>query len=413
MSTLGIPAARMRTYSSYELLGVAIENNPARASAVRLRVEGIGLESHWELLDAVEKNLPEELAETLQRLNHDSISTLELASLSTGLTAAVANLTRELLVDRGENPALALGLTDPGCWQTADGEVHGYTSLCDAAALAESLGVSIIDAFPARDLALSGRGGPLDSLPLWLLLHNSRRAQLIIDIQDSTHLTYLPASCEASGAARMATFGLGPGLGLLANWPTEATTGDRSGKSRSEIESRLAAWLISAWNFAELKWSPTSAHLAEMANNFAEFGRLQGATLEEAEQAVCVALVHFLTQNVATRVPRHPPLGQIVFARENFISEGIRPLLSEKLSDVLLTNTEDLGWPSVWLGAACSAALAMLHIEQVPTGGTLQTGSSAARVLGRLTPGTPANWRRLLKHLSDNQPTTMSLRSAI
>jgi hypothetical protein len=103
----------------------------------------------------------------------------------------------------------------------------------------------------------------------------------------------------------------------------------------------------------------------------------------------------------------------LVFAQQSAASDPLRPRLAEQLADVSQVGLPELGIQSEWLAAACTAGLAMLHVEQIPTGGMLQTGASAARVLGRLTPGTPQNWRRLLKLLAEHLPTTMSLRSAM
>lgn len=348
MAITPLPTAKLRAYAEYELLGVAIESRPARVSAVRLRSAGFGLESRFEILAGTQSELPADVTELLKQLATESLSSTELALLSTSLTVEAITLTQDLLVDACAELPLALGLADPGVWQMTADEVHGYASLCDAAALAEATGISVVDAFPARDLALGGRGGPLDALPLWLLLHDARRARLVVDLRDVVRLTYLPASCEASGASRVATF--------------------------------------------ELPYP----------NNPDELGHT--AWQQVAED---------ILKAVADRVPRRPPLGQLVFAQESAGSAMLRPLLAEQLADVTHVTVHELGVQPEMLSAACTAGLAMLHVEQIPTGGILQTGASAARVLGRLTPGTPHNWRRLLKLLAEHQPTTMSLRSAM
>jgi 1,6-anhydro-N-acetylmuramate kinase len=348
MAITTLPTAKLRAYAEYELLGVVIESRPARVVAVRIRSAGFGLESRFEILAGAQSELPADVSELLEQLATGSLTSTELALLSTSLTAAAVSLSHELLVDASSALPLALGITDPGVWQITAGEVHGYSSLCDAAALAEGTGISVVDAFPARDLALGGRGGPLDGLPLWLWLHDARRARLVVDLRDVVRLTYLPASCEASGASRVATFEL--------NYPGDPVEFDQT-----------------AWQ-------------------------------QVAED---------ILKAVAERVPRRPPLGQLVFAQESVGSEMLRPRLIEQLADVSHVTVKELGVQPDWLSAACTTGLAMLHVEQIPTGGILQTGASAARVLGRLTPGTPHNWRRLLKLLAEHQPTTMSLRSAM
>jgi len=279
----------------------------------------------------------------------------------------------------------------------------------------------VIDSFPARDLALGGAGGPLDTLPLWLFLHDARRARLVVDLQSTSKLTYLPASCEASGAARVAAFNFGPGPALIValreSWP-QSTESSISREDTELPEASLGSspssdWLIAAWEAHPSPWLPTLQTTHKLADSYGKFARGHGSTLSEAIRGIQFAVAEFIVRSVAERVPRRPPLGQFVFAQNNQEWLALRPYLADRLSDVSQIEVAQLGWEPKWLSAGCAAAMAMLHIEQIPSGGTLLTGSSAARVLGTLTPGTPANWRRLLHRLAENQPATMSLRSAI
>jgi hypothetical protein len=161
------------------------------------------------------------------------------------------------------------------------------------------------------------------------------------------------------------------------------------------------------------KWLPSDDASGRVAEQLSQQAALLGASLSETKQAVRLAMADFIHQTVADRVPRRPPLGEFVFAQDSPDSHGLRPLLAERWADVSQNSVQELRLKPEWLSAATAATLAMLHVEQIPLGGTLQTGAAAARVAGRLTPGTPQNWRRLLKQMADNQPATMSLRSAM
>ena len=61
-------------------------------------------------------------------------------------------------------------------------------------ALADLTGLNVIDAFPARDLAQDGRGGPLGPLPDWLLLHHSTKTRTVVELGSAVRITYLPAA---------------------------------------------------------------------------------------------------------------------------------------------------------------------------------------------------------------------------
>ena len=61
-----------------------------------------------------------------------------------------------------------------------------------------------------------------------------------------------------------------------------------------------------------------------------------------------------------------------------------------------LVRIGELGIPVETLGPSCIAGLALLHLDRVPANPTAITGASVPRALGRLTPGSPRNWKRLL-----------------
>ena len=60
-----------------------------------------------------------------------------------------------------------------------------------------------------------------------------------------------------------------------------------------------------------------------------------------------------------------------------------------------------------------AAMLGIAHLDQLPMNLPQLTGADAPRILGRITPGKPSNWRRVLLNMSDHRPPTMKLRDAI
>ena len=82
-----------------------------------------------------------------------------LAALGTQLAEIGAPLVLELLASLGVAPGrvMAVGVHDPGVWEYHQSEPAGYLGLCDSARLAEATGLNVIDAFPARDLAMAAR----------------------------------------------------------------------------------------------------------------------------------------------------------------------------------------------------------------------------------------------------------------
>ena len=101
-----------------------------------------------------------------------------------------------------------------------------------------------------RDLAQDGRGGPLNPLPDWLLLHHASKTRVLVDLGPAVRLTYLPASRDASGAQRITSFVAGPGMRLVDHFARQLTAGkqpfDLGGHlsvQGQRIDALLADWL--------------------------------------------------------------------------------------------------------------------------------------------------------------------------
>ena len=87
--------------------------------------------------------------------------------------------------------------------------------------------------------------------------------------------------------------------------------------------------------------------------------------------------------------------------------------LRERCHGVHWRQPADLGLDDDALGPSQIAILAMLHVDHVPANLPNITGAEMPRILGRLTPGTPRHWHRLLTEIAANRPQMMTLRYAI
>ena len=74
---------------------------------------------------------------------------------------------------------------------------------------------------------------------------------------------------------------------------------------------------------------------------------------------------------------------------------------------------EAKGWSISTPLSAVAAMLAFLHVEKIPANLPLLTGAKSARVLGRVSPGSPANWQAFLRQLTEKQNSKLPLRDAI
>ena len=137
--------------------------------------------------------------------------------MATALADVQISIVRRLLSSAAvpASDVLVLGVHDPGLWHyTREGPV-GYASLCDAASLAERSGMNVVDAFPARDLTGGGLGGPVTAIPQWLLLRESNRTRLLLNVGRTVRLTYLPAGESIRDIHSLISFDVGPGTFLL------------------------------------------------------------------------------------------------------------------------------------------------------------------------------------------------------
>ena len=84
-----------------------------------------------------------------------------------------------------------------------------------------------------------------------------------------------------------------------------------------------------------------------------------------------------------------------------------------RLPEISIRRMADFGLASEVLGPASVALMALLHLDQVPANHPAVTGAETCRVLGRLTPGSPQSWQRLMEEFTTARPEVRPLRSAI
>ena len=137
---------------------------------------------------------------------------------------------------------------DPGLWQVGQVADSHYTSLCDAAFLAQQTGLNVLDAFPARDLAGGGQGGPIAALPQWQLLRDPHRVRLLLDLGRTTRMTYLPPR-KAQGEDEILSFDAGPGTMLLDSLAAQFTEGQSNYDPGGHlaVQGRRILGLIEHW----------------------------------------------------------------------------------------------------------------------------------------------------------------------
>jgi 1,6-anhydro-N-acetylmuramate kinase len=123
--------------------------------------------------------------------------------------------------------------------------------------------------------------------------------------------------------------------------------------------------------------------------------------------------IEAVRQTIATKLPSAPRIDELVLYRTRPADDPLLGALSSGLAQLQVLEATRFGIPAGGLHAAGVALLGLLNLDQVPAAATAITGARAPRVLGRLTPGSLANWHRLVRELASARPSVVSLRSAV
>ncbi len=413
------------------VVGVYVSSDCRRVRAALLNVLGRGLGLSVQDVRACSVGVADEtrslfgqLAPRGSRMTASG-SVAKIAALRAQLAETQAMLAQDLLATAGLAAAdvLAVGVHDPGLWCFSPGAPTGYVSLCDPARLAELTGMNVVDAFPARDLAGGGKGGPLALLPQWLLLRAPQRQRLLVDLGRTIRVSRLPADTGADALSGVATFEIDPGMGLLDRLAERLTNGehkvDQGG--RFAVQGRRIPQLLESWLNDSLSDSPPSPFRAggvdpeQFLNDSVRMAVNSGWSVRDM---LCTA-THFLAGAVLSAISRcrsgELAAGEIVLSgggRRNGLLLGE---IAKGVGQDRLTRIESLGLEANALDPACGAMLALLNVDQIPASLPAVTGIGVPRLLGRLTPGSPRSWRRLLSELagSNSRPLVRPLRSAL
>ena len=263
-----LPFASARTGEDRRwLVGVLVSARGGEVAAAAMHVAGRGLAARAELAATASAEVPAETTALLRpAIDGTPCPATLLAKARAQLAETEAAVVGRLLADAGLSPegVLAAGVHDPGFWNDAQSDCASYLGWCDAARVAELTGLNVLDAFPARDLARGGLGGPLDALPQWLLLRRHDRSRALLDLGRTTRLTYLPADTSERAAAAVRAFKVGPGTALLDLLAYRLSNGQHhfdsggcmaaQGRRHGELVDR---WLLDPCLHAPLpRWHP-------------------------------------------------------------------------------------------------------------------------------------------------------------
>ncbi len=425
-------------------IGVLVSSGCDRVAAALIGVTDRGIDLRVEVAGVASEPVPAETTAAFRQLSagpaaRSGSRVPELIVRSrTQLAEIQASLVDGLPVqaDVAQGRVLAVGVHDPALWtgpsctgsswkgpswKGAKDFPLGFIGLSDAARLAELTGLNVVDAFAARDLAQGGQGGPLTALPEWIILKDPGRCRLLLDLGQTTRMTYLPADCGPAAASRILAFEVGPGMRLLDLITKRLTGGEhafdpggRLAVQGRRINELLEHWLADPYFQRSLpRWHPRGVRPERFLTDALRMAVDSGWSVRDL---LCTA-THFVAETIGRavrrRLPDDAPIHQVLLVGGGQHNGMLLREIAARLEGIELLPINEVGISGEPLGPASIAVLAMLHLDQVPANQPAVTGADVSRGLGRLTPGSPLNWQRLLRQLTGSAASLRPLRNAL
>lgn len=350
-----------------------------------------------------------------------------------------------------EDP-LAVCVDEPGVrWRDYDGRLES-APLFQPQRFAERTGLSVIDALHAADVATGGQGGPLDPLPLWLLFADRRpplahATRWFIQLDEILTITCLPPSDGLDAELPEITRFALPGLGLFDQLDRIRDNDTNAGTDFARVEESLGSGeqlaalavqgcsqeqLLELLRVESVDWGNTKASpsgmdpmektpfdseqaflrewMVRVASLLDQAARNEGLPWADVYCSAMAGLVDRIAQVIGMRPDE---VSEVILAgrgrRNGLLVSGLGK--TDAVTEVAMSD--DCGFHSEALPGVCSAVLGMMHVDQMPASLPWLTGCLVPRLHGRVTPGRPVHWRRLVSEMADFHPPAMKLREAV
>ena len=403
------------------LIGLASGSSADGVDAALLEIEGVGLDIRARLLHALHQPYGQELRDHILRVSGPGPCDARQVALLHRLLGETFAAAARQTADRASFSLArlqALGCPGHTVWHDVEGRFPVTLALGLSAVVAERTGVTTVSDFRARDVAAGGQGVPLAALADDLLFRHPSENRLLLHLGGLARVVFLPAS---SGRPRdIVGFEAGPCNGLLDALMRQVTGGraayDLGGKHAVQgrcIDALLERWLGHPYL---RKRPPKSLPRHVFGDEFAHQAVRQARQLRWGLHDLLCTATHFVARGLAQAVRRFLPADRPI--DRVFLSGGgtrnglLLHLLEQQLSGLRPEKTDAAGVPAEARKAMTFGLLAALTLDGVPANVPGATGAAGSRLLGTLTPGSPANWARCLSWMAVHAPRAESANAA-
>ncbi len=414
--------------------GLHITSDCRRIEAALVGVHGRGDGAPIECRQSMSFDLPPEIVDCYHQLlagkesnsfSPDFPQGDRLAFLSTELTSVEEEAFDELLAESRipKTELLAVGLLDPGFWAGADAS-RIYRPLSCPDRLAERTGVSVVDAFPSRDIACGGTGGPLLPFPAWIVLCSEEKDRLLVDLGKTARLTFLPSPKQPAAHDRIRFTEICPCGSLLDELTVQLTRGktpvDSGGHltvQGKQIPSLLNRLRELSKNVSVSRAKSLGTPSGFSSKSLTQFALEQASAENWAIRDVLCTAAYFVAESIAREIESR--YSQSKSGLEILLTGGgcrhglLLSQLVKNLNGWSHKPIKDCGVPVDAFDAVCVAILTLFFADQIPAAIPGITGAETARSLGRITPGSPQNWARMLDEILQAKAQSRPLRSAM
>lgn len=272
-----------------------------------------------------------------------------------------------------------------------DGRVSATLQITEGAIIAERTGITTINNFRSRDIAVGGQGAPLTAYADWLLLRHPTHWRAIQNIGGIGNVTFLPPLSDRTSLPL--AFDTGPGNALIDGAVTVLTNGRQAYDQDAAFAARGSIdedWLndLSAHPYYDRRPPKTTGRELfglDMARQLVADGRARGLD----DSSIVATITALTAASIADAYHRFAPapVPEVILGGGG----GRNPFLVNMLSGLLPGSRvllhEDVGLDSDNKEALVFALLAHETWHARPGNLTTLTGAAQPVVLGQITPG--------------------------
>ena len=236
----------------------------------------------------------------------------------------------------------------------------------------------------------------------------------------TTRLTYLTPGDSVQALDSTRSVQIGPGTELLDRivrlLTNDQLTCDMGG--RIAVQGRRISELFEQWQALEESenqspWNPSGVRVEP----YLELAYREAIRQHWPLQDVLCTATHYIVDTIIQAmnhtVPSPVNQAEIIVAGGGCQNGFMLRELGAQFPDVSFRQVSELGFSATKWKGTTAALLAALYVDQVPANLPAVTGADAPRIAGRLTPGSPTHWDRLLVEMSEHRSKLMTLRQAV